>query len=55
LCGIAFPQSKSLIFIREISPMKILAAWGGGVCRSGSARFFTFFVDKIVRKRTYPG
>jgi hypothetical protein len=28
LCGIAFPQSKSLIFIREIFPMKISAAWG---------------------------
>jgi hypothetical protein len=29
LCGIAFPQGKSLIFIRDISPMKILAAWQG--------------------------
>jgi hypothetical protein len=27
LCGIAPPQSKSLIFIKKIPSMKILAAW----------------------------
>jgi hypothetical protein len=55
LCEIAFPYGKSLIFIREILPLKIAAAMIRRPACSGSARFFTFFVDKIVRKRTWLG
>jgi hypothetical protein len=57
LCGIAFPYGKSLIFIKEISPLKILAApprmCSLCILPTVHSDFSTFFVDKIVRKRTY--
>jgi hypothetical protein len=52
LCGTTFPQGKSMIFIAEISPMKNAAAPTPGSRPESPVRFFTFFVDKIVRKRT---
>jgi hypothetical protein len=46
-------SSKYVIdFYQKIPSDENFSSVEAAVCSSGSARFFTFFVDKIVRKHT---
>jgi hypothetical protein len=52
MCEITLPQDKLLILIKELISPKNQACCGASKRRVLLPRFCTFFVDKIVRKRT---